>query len=129
MLKTFTLTSKTQEKMSETDGTMVFHLEDENGFKRQVKGNTTLDITGNAISISATHPREHPLIQCLFLTDINEEINIDFTQYNDVFERKEEVKVATAEDIEKIAKEMQSKPMRVGSLLKSTEVKYTESIS
>lgn len=130
MFKTFKLINREEEQVSDHEGKMTFHLEDENGVQRKVWGMTELDEDLNAISITALRTREHPLIQCLFLTNINEQINIEFTQYNDVFERKEDdMKVVTAEDLEKIAKEMQNKPMRVGALLKSTEIKTTESIN
>lgn len=130
MFKTFKLINREEEQVSDHEGKMTFHLEDENGVQRKVWGITELDEDLNAISITALRTREHPLIQCLFLTNINEQINIEFTQYNEVFERKEDdLKVVTAEDLEKIAKEMQNKPMRVGALLKSTEIKTTESIN
>lgn len=130
MFKTFKLVDKKEEQVSANEGKMTFHLQDENGVERTVWGMTELDEELNAISITALRTREHPLIQCLFLTNTNEQINIEFTQYNDVFGRKEDdLKVVTAEDLEKIAKEMQNKPVRVGALLKSTEVKITESIA
>ena len=129
MFKTFKLIDKKEEQFSATEGKMTFHLEDELGVERSVWGNTQLDQNLNAISITALKPREHPLIQCLFLTNVNEKINIEFTQYNDVFERKDEAKpITTAEDLKKIATEMQNKPMRVGAFLKSTEVKTTETM-
>ena len=102
---------------------MTFLLEDENGEKRSIWGLTELDEDLNAIAITAIRNREQPLINCLFLTNVDQEINVDFTQYNELFERKEDQKVTSAEDVERIAKEMQSKPFRMGSLLKSTEVK------
>jgi len=130
MFKTFKLVNREEEQVSDHEGKMTFHLEDESGVQRKVWGITELDEDLNAIRITALRTREHPLIQCLFLTNINEQINIEFTQYNEVFERKEDdMKVVTAEDLEKIAKEMQNKPMRVGALLKSTEIKTTESIN
>ena len=129
MLKTFTLTKKEEEQISDTEGKMTFHLTDENGVQRTVWGVTRLDDQLNAVSITSDRPREHPLLQCLFVTNVDEQINIEFTHYNDVFERREEkLTVSSAEDIERIAKEMQDKPMRVGSLLKSVEVKSTETI-
>lgn len=129
MFKTFKLIDKKEEQFSATTGKMIFHLEDEDGIERTVWGQTELDEDLNSIAITAIRAREHPLIQCLFLTNVNEEINIEFTQYNEVFERKEdETPITSAEDIAKIAKEMQSKPMRVGALLKSTEIKSIESI-
>ena len=130
MFKTFKLIDKKEEHFSATEGKMTFYLEDEAGVERSVWGHTQLDADLNSMSIAALKPREHPLIQCLFLTNVNEQINIEFTQYNDVFERKDEaVQITTAEDLEKIAKKMQNKPMRVGALLKSTEVKTTETMN
>lgn len=124
MFKTFKLIDKKEERFSATEGKLTFYLEDEAGIERSVWGNTQLDQELNSVSITALKSREHPLIQCLFLTNVNETINIEFTQYNDVFERKDEdVKISTAEDIANITKEMQNKPMRLGSLLKSTEFK------
>ena len=130
MFKTFKLIEKKEEQVSATEGKMTFKLLDENDIERSVWGKTELDSDLNAVSIAALRPREHPLIQCLFLTNVDEQINIEFTQYNDVFERKDEAEVITsAADLEKIAKEMRNKPMRVGALLKSTEIKTTESIN
>lgn len=130
MFKTFKLVKKEEEQVSTHEGKMTFHMVDENGLERTVWGKTELDSDLNATSIAALRPREHPLIQCLFLTNVGEEINIEFTQYNDVFERKEDnPQVATKEDLERIAREMQDKPMRVGALLKSTEIKTTEPIN
>ena len=126
MFKTFTLTRKEEEQLSETEGKMTFHLTDETGYERKVSGFTQLDENLNAVSISSPRKREHPLIQCLFITNTGETINIEFTQYNDVFVRNDQ---DTAEkSIEEIAREMQNKPMRLGPLLKSVEVKSTESI-
>lgn len=126
MFKTFTLTRKEEEQLSESEGKMTFHLTDESGFDRKVSGFTQLDENLNAVSIASPRKREHPLIQCLFITNVGETINIEFTQYNDVFVRNDQ---DTAEKtIEEIAREMQNKPMRLGPLLKSVEIKSTESI-
>ena len=130
MFKTFKLKEKRAEQLSDTEGKITFLIEDENGFERTVWGTTQLDQDTNPISISAIRSREHPLIQCLFITNVNEEFNIEFTQYNDVFERTDDdQKIITADDLDKIMQEMQDKPMRVGALLKSVEVKTTESMS
>ncbi|WP_299877781.1 hypothetical protein [uncultured Cocleimonas sp.] len=126
MFKTFTLIRKEEEQLSDTEGKMTFHLKDESGFERKVSGFTHLDENLNAISISTPRKREHPLIQCLFITNVDETINIEFTQYNDVFVRNDQ---DTAEKtIEELAREMQNKPVRLGPLLKSVEIKSTESI-
>jgi len=130
MIKTYTLVDREEQQISDFEGKMIFHLEDENGDKRTVWGLTALDDELNAFDITALRNREHPLIQCLFLTNVGEQINIEFTQYNDVFERNDaEIKVVTAEDLEKIAQDMQDRPMRVGALLKSTQDSTTEIIT
>ena len=126
MFKTFTLTRKEEEQLSETEGKITFHLTDENGFERNVSGFTQLDENLNAVSITSPRKREHPLIQCLFITNVDETISIEFTQYNDVFIRNDED--TTEKTIEEIAREMQNKPMRLGPLLRSVEIKSTESI-
>ena len=125
MFKTYTLVKKEEIQVSDTEGKMIFHLTDENGDQRRVSGDTKLDVHLNAVSISTDKKREHPLIQCLFYTEINETINIEFKQYNTVFERNDEL---TEKTVEELAKEMESKPMRVGSLIKTTETKTTENI-
>ena len=110
MFKTFTLTQKEEEQISESEGKMTFHLTDESGFQRKVSGFTQLDENLNAVSISSPKKREHPLIQCLFITNVDETINIEFTQYNDVFVRNEQD--VTEKTIEELAREMQNKPVR-----------------
>ncbi len=123
MFKTFTLTRKEEEQLSETQGKMTFHLTDENGFERKVSGLTQLDENLNAVSISSHRKREHPLIQCLFINNVDETINIEFSQYNDVFARNDQDK--TQKTIEDLAREMQNKPLRLGPLLRSVEIKNT----
>lgn len=126
MIKTFTLKKVQEEKFSETEGKMTFLLVDENGEHREVSGKTQLDENKQAINISTGIKREHPLIQCLFDTEVNETINIEFDQYNTIIERKEnDSKTPTVEDL---IKEMQEKPLRLGAMLKSTEIKTTEKI-
>lgn len=120
MLKTFTLNKIKEEILSETEGKMTFHLADENGVSRTVWGTTLLDHNGQPISISANKKREHPLLQCLFNSQPNETIEIEFTQYNDIFERNDNK--ATTPTVEDLMKEMQSKPMRVDSLVKFEKV-------
>ena len=127
MFKTFTLVKKEVVTVTSTTGKTSFHLTDENGDKRIVSGTTKLDADLNPVSITAVRKREHPLIQCLFYSEINETINIEFKQYNEVFERKDNE--LNQQTIDGLAKEMQSKPMRIGSLLKSTKIKTTEPIN
>jgi len=126
MFKTFTLNKIEKEQVSSTEGKMTFYLTDENGEERKVWGSTNLDVNLEPVSIKAQREREHPLIQCLFYTEVGETINIEFKQYNNVFERSEMNN--PKKTVEDIAKQMQEKPMRVGELLKTTEIKTTEKI-
>jgi len=118
MLKTFTLDKIEEEVISDTEGKMTFHLIDENGVTRKVWGNTKLDENKQPISIFAIKKREHPLIQCLFKSQANETIKIEFTQYNDIFERKDDNQTPT---VDELIKEMQKKPLRMGELLEFSE--------
>ena len=118
MLKTFTLNKIKEEVLSESEGKMTFELTDENGDTRTVWGMTTLDENDIPVSISAVKTREHPLIQCLFKSQPNETIKIEFTQYNNIFERKDDEKTPT---IEELLEEMKKKPLRMGELLEFTE--------
>jgi len=119
MLKTFTLNKIEEEVLSELEGKMTFELTDENDITRTVWGTTKLDENGTPISITAIKTREHPLIQCLFKSQPKDMIKIEFTQYNDVFERKDED--AKAPTVEELMKEMQSKPLRMGEMLELSE--------
>jgi hypothetical protein len=119
MLKTFTLNKIEEEILSDTEGKMTFELCDEAGVIRSVWGTTKLDQNGLPVSISANKTREHPLIQCLFNSQLNETIKIEFTQYNDIFERKDEEQKTPS--VEELINEMQKKPLRMGELLEFTD--------
>jgi len=119
MLKTFTLNKIEEEVLSESEGKMTFELTDENGDVRTVWGETTLGDDGIPVSISAVKTREHPLIQCLFKSQPNETIKIEFTQYNDIFERKDDDEKTPT--IEELIEEMKKKPLRMGELLEFTD--------
>ena len=119
MLKIFTLNKIEEEVISATEGKMTFHLKDESGITRKVWGTTVVDDNSQPISISAIKKREHPLIQCLFKSQLNETIKIEFTQYNDIFERKGDDKKAPT--VDELIKEMQSKPLRMGEMLEFSE--------
>lgn len=120
MFKTFTLENVVDEQLSETEGKRTFHLIDENGDKRRVWGSTLLNEKSEPIDISANKKREIPLIECLSKSDLGETISIEFKQYNMIFGR--EAEEVTARTIAELAKDMQSKPMRLGSLIKTTEL-------
>ena len=115
MFKYFTIENIVDEQISETEGKRAFHLVDELGEKRIVWGTTLLDEDQYPVSIQASKKREHPLIECLFRSEIKEKISIEFTQYNAIFKRDDvDVSEKTIEDL---AQEMQSKPFRLGSLI------------
>lgn len=119
MLKTFTLNKIEEEVISDSEGKMTFELTDENGEIRKVWGETSLDENGIPVSITAVKTREHPLIQCLFKSQPNETVKIEFTQYNDIFERKDDAEKAST--IEELLNEMKKKPLRMGELLEFTD--------
>jgi len=121
MFKTFTLDRIVDEQLTETEGKRVFHLTDENGDSRTVWGTTLLNEDKVPVSIAANKKREHPLIECLFNSELKDVISIEFKQYNSIFVRDNKEVEVTAQTIDELAKEMQSKPLRVGSLIKSTE--------
>ena len=126
MIKTFTLQRIEEQQISATEGKMTFYLVDENGEYRTVTGATHLDENRQAIKISTQIKREHPLIQCLFDSDLNDTINIEFDQYNTVIERKDSN--STTPSVDDLIKEMQEKPIRLGPMLKSTQIKTTETV-
>ncbi len=117
MLKTFTLERIVDEQFTETEGKRTFFLVDEKGEKRTVWGSTLLDEKQQPVSITAQRKREHPLLQCLFESKIKDTINIEFTQYNAIFDRK--ANQINAQTVEEIAEEMQKKSFRVGPLIKT----------
>ena len=115
MLKTFTLNKVVDEQFTETEGRRIFFLTDESGDERSVWGSTLLDENQHPVSISTDKKREYPLIQCLFDSKVKDTIKIEFTQYNDIFDRKS--MSLEHQTIDEIAKEMQNKPLRIGALL------------
>lgn len=87
MIKTFTLQKIEEEHISATEGTMTFHLTDENGDSRTVTGSTFLNEDKVAKGISSVNKRELPLIQNLFEMDVKETIDLEFKYFNDVYDR------------------------------------------
>ncbi len=115
MIKIFKLNTIEEQQFTASEGKMTFHLMDENGDERAVWGSTQLDETGHAISITANKKREHPLIQCLFTSEPNDEIEIEFTQYNNIITRDDsEVSVP---NINELMKDMQTKAVRLGPMI------------
>lgn len=88
MLKQFTLDKREEEHLSETQGTMSFHITDENGISRVVTGTTFLNEDKIAQGISTENKRELPLIESLFRLDIDEVIEVEFEAYNKSYYRE-----------------------------------------
>ena len=87
MLKTFTLNERIDEKLSATEGRVSFSVTDENGYSREITGTTFLDSQGVPQGVTAENKRELPIIEALFRMKINELTEIDFTPYNNIFDR------------------------------------------
>lgn len=87
MLKQFTLNKREEKYLSNTQGTMSFHIRDENGTERIVTGSTFLNEDKIAQGISTKNKRELPLIESLFRLEIGESIEVEFNFYNEVYYR------------------------------------------
>lgn len=87
MLKQFTLNKREEKYLSDTQGTMSFHIRDETGTERIVTGSTFLNEDKIAQGISTKNKRELPLIESLFRLEIGESIEVEFNFYNEVYYR------------------------------------------
>ncbi len=89
MLKMFTLDNRIDQQLSDTAGTVVFHVTDETGNSRKIFADTYLDENQVPQGVTASNKRELPLVEGLFRMEIGETTTIDFTLYNKTFSRKE----------------------------------------
>lgn len=107
MLKTFMIEKVAEEQLSATEGTMTFHLVDENGDCRTVTGITFLDKNQQPQGISSESRRELPLIESLFSRRDKKIIDIDFDIYNKVYNREldKTVNQLAYEKVQQIQKE------------------------
>lgn len=87
MLKTFTLDNRVDEQLSDTSGTVIFTITDEDGVSRDVFAKTFLDENQIPQGVTASNKRELPLVEGLFRMEIGELTTIDFTLYNKTFKR------------------------------------------
>ena len=87
MLKTYTLENRVDEKLSDTSGTVIFSVIDENNISREILADTFLDENQTPQGVTASNKRELPLVEGLFRMEIGETTTIDFTLYNDTFNR------------------------------------------
>ncbi len=90
MLKMFTLNNRVDQQLSDTAGTVVFHVTDENGDSRKIFADTYLDENQVPQGVTASNKRELPLVEGLFRLEIGESTTLDFTLYNKTFSRKQD---------------------------------------
>lgn len=88
MLKQFMIEKIDQEQLTETTGTIVFHIVDENGDCRKVSGRTFLDENQEAKGITAESIRELPLIESLFSHRDKKIVEVEFDHFNKVYDRE-----------------------------------------
>jgi len=88
MLKKFMIEKIDQEQVTETTGTIDFHLVDENGECRTVHGSTYLDENKKPQGISSESIRELPLIESLFSNRHKKFIEVEFGHFNEVYNRE-----------------------------------------
>ena len=90
MLKMFTLDNRVDQQLSDTAGTVIFHVTDENGESRKIFADTYLDENQVPQGVTASNKRELPLVEGLFRLEIGESTTLDFTLYNKTFSRKQD---------------------------------------
>lgn len=88
MLKKFMVERIDQEELTETKGSIVFHLVDENGECRRVEGFTYLDKNKEAQGVSTNSVRELPLIENLFSNRDQKFVEVEFDHFNEVYDRE-----------------------------------------
>jgi len=88
MLKTYTLENRIDEINTNTTGTVTFSVIDENGISRTIIADTFLDENKSPQGVTASNKRELPLVEGLFRMEVGETTTIDFTLYNDTFNRE-----------------------------------------
>jgi hypothetical protein len=88
MLKKFMLERVVEEQLSDTTGTITFHLVDENGDCRRVEGITFLGENKKAQGVSTKSIRELPLIESLFSNRDKKIVEVEFDHFNKVYDRE-----------------------------------------
>ena len=88
MLKKYMIEKIVEEQVTETTGTIVFHLVDENGDCRTASGTTFLDENKQAQGVSSESIRELPLIESLFSNRNKKIIEVEFDHFNKVYDRE-----------------------------------------
>lgn len=129
MLKKFTLNKREEEHLTDSKGTMSFHITDENGVDRVVTGTTFLNKDKIAQGISTEHKRELPLIESLFRMKIGETIELEFEAFNKVYYREldktiNQLAYETVLEMEKEKKIF----YRIAKIIKSNSFKKSASV-
>ena len=88
MLKKFMIEKIVEEQVTDTTGTIVFHLADENGDPRRIHGKTFLDENKKAQGVTTDSIRELPLMESLFSNRDKKIVEVEFDHFNKVYDRE-----------------------------------------
>ena len=88
MLKKFMIEKVDHQQITDTTGSIVFHLADENGECRTVSGSTFLNENKEPQGVSTESIRELPLIESLFSNRDKKMIEVEFDYFNEVYDRE-----------------------------------------
>lgn len=88
MIKTFTIKKIEENQKNYNKSNITFHVMDENGSHREVKGTVLLNSTqARAGNIQSSSLRERPLLECLFTFRKNKNVYIEFSKFNRLHDR------------------------------------------
>ena len=115
-----------EEQLTDSTGTITFHLVDENGDCRKVHGSTFLNENKVAQGVSCESIRELPLIESLFSSRDKKIVEVEFDHFNKVYDREED-KTVNQKAYEEVLKMQQEKKLsyRIANFFKKT-TKQTE---
>ena len=82
MLKVYTIIDCQRTDISSSKGSIKYVLRDENDQERSVTAIAKFGLFKRLKSVHAIHFRETPLIEALAKASVNEQITIDFTDFN-----------------------------------------------
>lgn len=87
MLKKFMIERIDQKQISDTMGKIVFHLVDENGDYRTVRGSTFLNENNEPQGVTTESTRELPLVESLFNNRHKKIIEVEFDHFNETYDQ------------------------------------------
>jgi len=93
MIKKFLIEKIDHKQLTETNGSISFHLTDDNGEERIVQASTTIE-NNEPQSIFSESMRELPLIETLFQNRDKKEIEIEFDHFNALYDRNSNQKIS-----------------------------------